>query len=101
MQLSLAFRCVSPALLPNDRAAWLPIEGSAGEDGPVVTAWDAIHRYFDAHREEMIRGYQQREAAKIEKERIARENPAIPKKTVISYWRKDGTTPRPERGALK
>ena len=79
------------ALLPTDRVAWLPFEGFTPESTPVVTEWDSIHRFFDTHREEMIRGYQQREAANAERERQLRENPPARKNTVIRYWRK--TTP--------
>ena len=83
------------ALLPNDRSAWLLMDGSAEAGAPTVTAWDAIHRHFDAHREELLRGYQQREATKAERERQLRENPPAPKKKVISYWKKN-SAPRQE-----
>ena len=90
------------ALLPNDRSAWLLMEGSAEEGASTVNAWDSIHRFFDAHREEMIRGHQQREVARAERERLERENPQPPKKTVISYWRKGNTTAHPKnQGAPK
>ena len=79
------------ALLPADRVAWLPVEGFTQESAPVVAAWDSIHRFFDTHREEVIRGYEQRQAANAERERQLRENPPARKSTVISYWRK--TTP--------
>ena len=86
------------ALLPNDRSAWLLMEGSAEAGAP----WDAIHRFFYAHREELLRGYQQREAAKAERERQLRENPPVPKKTVIRYWRKIHPTAQPKnQGAPK
>ena len=83
------------ALLPKDRSAWFLIDGSAEEGVSVATAWDSIHRHFDAHREELIRGYEQREVAKAEAERQLRENPPAPKKKVISYWKKD-SAPRQE-----
>ena len=80
------------ALLPNDRSAWLLAEGSAVQGSPVINAWDALHLHFDANREAMLRGYEEREAAKAEKERIARENPPAPKKNrVISFWKKNST----------
>ena len=84
------------ALLPNNRAAWLLIEGSAAEGVSAATAWDSIHRHFDAHREEMIRGYQQREAAKAEAERQLRENPPPKKNTIIRYWRQTTPTAQPQ-----
>ena len=83
------------SLLPKDRAAWLLVDGSAEEGASVVTAWDSIHRYFDAHRAEMIRGYEQRQAAKAESERLEREKPPASKNRVITYWKKN-SAPRPQ-----
>ena len=80
------------ALLPNDRAAWLLIEGSAAEGVSVVTAWDSIHRHFDAHRAEMILAHARREASAAERE--LREHPPAPKKRVISYWKKENPPQR-------
>ena len=74
------------ALLPADRAAWLLIDGTADASAWTQSAWDSIHLFFDAHREQIIREYRERELARAEKEQQERENPPPPKKTVISYW---------------
>ena len=79
------------SVLPKDRAAWVPADGSGQTNTPVMAALDAIHPYFDAHREALIRQYGEREAANAERERQLRENPPARKNTVIRYWRK--TTP--------
>ena len=81
------------ALLPKDRAAWLPVEGSGAQSTPMMTALDAIHPFYDAHRAELIQAHAQREAASAERERQLRENPPARKNTVISYWRKSGPVP--------
>ncbi len=82
-------------LLPTDRAAWFLIDGSPEEGASVANAWDSIHRHFDTHRAEIIRGYEQRQAAKAERERIQRESPPATKNRVISIWKKN-SAPRPQ-----
>ena len=86
------------ALLPTNRSAWLLAESPGQENTPEMTAWDAIHTYYDAHRQELIQAHAQREAAKAERERQLRENPPAPKKKVISFWKKNSapSTPRQE-----
>ncbi len=62
----------------------------AGDSGKgntaVMTALDSIHLFYDTHREELVRAYEQRAAASAERERQLRENPPAQKNTVISYW---------------
>ncbi len=77
------------AQLPIDRPAWLLVEGPAEAGSANATALDAIHTWFGARRAEVIRDYEGREAARAEKERMERENPPVPKKRVISFWRKN------------
>ena len=79
------------AVLPKDRAAWVPADGSGQTNTTAMTALDAIHPYYDAHREALIQAYGEREAARAEAERQLREHPPVRKNTVISFWRK--TTP--------
>ena len=76
------------ALLPKDRAAWVPAETPAPENAPVLAALDAIHTWYDAHRAELIRSHEQRTAAEAERQRQLREHPPVPKTVVIRYWRK-------------
>ena len=90
------------ALLPKDRSAWLLVEGPGRESTPVVAALDAIHPFYDAHRDELIRARGQRAAASAERERQLRENPPVKKDTVISYWRKPVPAAQPQNpGAPK
>ena len=49
---------------------------------------DAIHPYYDTHRDALIQAYSEREAARAEAERQLREHPPARKDTVINYWRK-------------
>jgi hypothetical protein len=74
------------ALLPTDHAAWLLIDGAASESGWTQYAWDSIHRYVDAHCEQIIREYLERELARTKQEQWEHENPPPPKKRVITYW---------------
>ena len=90
------------AVLPKDRAAWVPANGSGPTNSAGMTALDAIHPYYDAHREALIRAYGEREAARAEAERQLREHPPVRKDTVITYWRKPATTAAPQNeGAPK
>lgn len=58
----------------------------------VPTAIDALHVYFDAHRQELIEGFAQREAQQIAREKWLKEHPPVPKNTVINFWPSAGTT---------
>ena len=88
--------------LPKDRAAWVPAEGSGPTNTTVMTALDAIHPYYDAQREALIRAYGEREAARAEAERQLREHPSARKDTVIRYWRKSApAAPRQNEEVLK
>ena len=90
------------ALLPANRAAWALADGSGQTNTTVMTALDAIHPYYDAHREAMIRAYGEREAAKAEAERQLREHPPARKDTVINYWKRTTPVAPPQnQGALK
>ena len=90
------------AVLPKERAAWVPADGSVQTSTMVMTALDAIHPYFDAHREALIRQYGEREAANVERERQLRERPPVRKDTVINFWRKPAPTAPPQKeGAPK
>jgi len=56
------------------------------------TAIDALHVYFDAHRQELIEGYWQRELQRIAQEKWLKEHPPVPKNTIINFWPSAGTT---------
>ena len=65
---------------------WAPLPEST------LKALDALHVYFDVHKDVLIRGYQEREAAQLETERRLREHPPAPQDTVINYSVDQGTT---------
>ena len=90
------------AALPKDRAAWVLADGSGQTNTTGMTVLDAIHPYYDAHREALLQAYGEREAARSEAERQLREQPPVRKDTVIRYWKKSGpAAPRPNEEALK
>ena len=89
------------AQLPQERAAWVLVGTPGPESTPVMAAWDALHTYYDTHREELIRSYEQRMAANAERERQRREHPPRPRNKVISYGRKPSPaalSEKPEAG---
>ncbi len=51
-----------------------------------LAALDALHVYFDAHKERLIEEYHKREAANAAREQWLKDHPPIPKDTVINYW---------------
>ncbi len=90
------------ALLPHDRSAWLLAESQGSQSTPVMTALDAIHLFYDAHREALLQAHTEREAALAERERQLREHPPVKKNTVVSYWKKPRPVAQPEnQGAAK
>ena len=63
----------------------------AAPEKPDVDAFrgiDALHRFFDAHKEELIAQWQQIEAERIIREQFEKEHPPQPKDTVIQFWPK-------------
>lgn len=52
---------------------------------------DALHRYYDAHKSELIAAWQQSEAARVAHEQYEKEHPPTPKDTVIQFWPKRGS----------
>ncbi len=62
-------------------------------------AIDALHVYFDAHKQRLIEDHAKRMAARLAKEKWDKEHPPIPKDTVINFWPEKSTvyptTPSP------
>lgn len=85
------------SLLPKGRSAWVLAEDSRRESTPVLTALDAIHTYYEAHRVELIRAYEQRVTAEAERQRQLQANPPTPKTSIIRYWRKPTPVTQPAR----
>ena len=49
---------------------------------------DALHQYYEAHKEELVTKWQQLEADRIAREQNEKEHPPQPKDTVIQFWPK-------------
>ena len=54
--------------------------------GEVLRTIEDLHRYFDAHREQLIRGHEENEAARLAQEKWLKENPPVPKDTVVEFF---------------
>lgn len=59
-------------------------------------AIDALHAHYAAHRAELEKGWQQREATRLEAERQRREHPDPPEHLIIRFWR-EPSAPIPSR----
>ncbi len=76
------------SLTPQARAGYIIIEGQAADHSDAMTALNALHGYYNANREQIIRAHEAREIAERERQRQLREHPPVPKDTVINYWPK-------------
>jgi hypothetical protein len=83
------------ALPPADRFSPTRAEYilSDGRDDPkpsseALAPLDALHSYHDANRERLVTEYHQREAENAAREQWLKENPPVPKDTVINFWPK-------------
>ena len=47
---------------------------------------DALHVYFDAHREQLIADYAKRTAENAAREQWLKDHPPVPQDTVINFW---------------
>ena len=73
---------------PQARAGYIITEGQPADHPEAVAAFDAMHSFYNVHREQLIRDHQAHEAAERERQRQLREHPPAPKDTVINYWPK-------------
>lgn len=55
-------------------------------DHEALQGLEDLHRYYDAHKTELIQQYQQSEAARLAQEEYLRAHPPQPKNTVIQYF---------------
>ena len=76
------------------------VDESAPLPEATLHALDALHVYFDARKAALIKGYQEREAARLERERILKEHPPAPADAVVNYWFEGGgaTVASPRKG---
>ena len=49
---------------------------------------DALHRYYDSHKAELIAQWQQLDTERIARDQYEKEHPPQPKDTVIQFWPK-------------
>lgn len=75
-------------LQQGERSNYLGLDSSGNSDGDAFRGIDALHRYYDAHKSELIAQWQQLEAERIAREQFEKENPPRPKDTVIQFWPK-------------
>ncbi len=82
-----AERDVLLSQLSKTRSEYLLIDGKE-QDGPdaSLAGLDALHVYFDIHRQKLIEDYQKREADRVEQEQWLKAHPPVPKDTVINFW---------------
>lgn len=81
-----------PESFTQNRAEYFVVED---ENHPAPTpaqlqALDDLHVYYDANKPRLIEEHTQREAARLVREREFRENPPVPKNSVINYWFGEG-----------
>lgn len=62
-----------------------------GADAEAFRGIDALHRYFDAHKAELIAQAAENEARQREQEAYLKANPPVPQDTVIQFWPKKGS----------
>ena len=73
------------------RSEYLIEAGEQAEDPAAYAAIDALHAYYEAHREELAVKRQRREALQAARERYKQANPEQPRDTVINFWPKRGS----------
>ena len=92
-------RLGTAALPPVDAAALAGLQAPglsryvvlATPDKPQAEAYrgiDALHRHYDAHRDELIAQWRQMEAERLAREAEEKAHPPVPKDTVIQFWPK-------------
>ena len=74
------------AKFPAGRSTYL-LTGEAPADDSLA-ALDALHRYFDAHRLQLIANYGKREVQRTAREQWLKEHPSVPQDTIINFWPK-------------
>ena len=67
------------------KSAW-QITTARPVSSEVTQAIDDLHRYFDANRDRLIREYNESEAARLAREQWLKENPPLPKDSVVEFF---------------
>lgn len=75
----------------NGGSRYVVISAPTKPDAAAYEGIDALHRYFDAHKAELIAAWQQSEAERIAHEQWLKDHPPVPQDTVIQFWPKSGS----------
>ncbi len=94
-----------PALsdFPSDLSVfYLPEEDQSftEADEAILNALDALHVYYDAHRESLRQKYLEREQKRMAQEQWIKNHPPVPKPKVIYLWKMETPT-SPNQGGSK
>ena len=76
------------SLQMSGNAGYIILASPAQTEADAFRGIDALHRYYDAHKEELIAQWQQMEAERIAREQYEKEHPPVPKDTLIQFWPK-------------
>lgn len=68
------------------RSEYVVVAGAENAPANAFKDMDALHAYFDAHRETLIAEYTVREAARVTREQWLKDHPPVPQDTVINFW---------------
>jgi hypothetical protein len=77
---------IQMAAANQTHSQYFVVPSDAPPPANILTALDALHVYYDGHRQELAEACAQREAQRLEKERWLKEHPPAPKDTVINFW---------------
>lgn len=84
-----AFKRIPPLeTFSKTRSEYVIAEDEPNVQPPAETlaALDALHVFYDTNRERLAEGYAKREVARVGQERWLKENPPVPKDTVVNFW---------------
>ncbi len=71
----------------NGKSRFEVVSGSQGEEqDKAIAAMEALHAYNDKNRAKLIKDYEEDEKARIAHQQWLKDNPPIPKDTVINYF---------------
>jgi hypothetical protein len=74
---------------PADRSRYFIIGDQPQPGSRMVSVMDAFHRYFDAHRNELIAAYERRQRDWLERLAYVKANPPLPASAPLSAWMKE------------
>lgn len=85
-----------PEAFSQVRSEYFVVEAKAhpAPSADEIHALDALHIYFDAHKERLVEAYVRREAENAARTRSLEQHPPIPNDIVVNYWRKPSAVPK-------